>query len=103
MKENNFCVFILSNGRPDKVITYNTIRKAGYTGKIFIIIDNEDVNYNKYIKNFGDENVIVFNKMEYALNVDNYDNFGNYRSTTHVRNAIFDEAKRLGYKYNLVS
>lgn len=102
MRNNNFAVFILSNNRPDNVITFNSIRKAGYTGKIYIIIDNEDKMSDKYIKKFGKENVIIFNKLEYAKKVDNGDNFNNYRTTTHVRNAIFDEAEKLGYEYFLM-
>ena len=43
MKLNkNYAVFILSHGRPDNVITYQTLRKCGYTGRIFIIVDDED-------------------------------------------------------------
>ena len=42
MIKENFAVFILTHGRPDNVITYNTIKSSGYTGRIFIIIDNED-------------------------------------------------------------
>ena len=39
---DDFCAFILTHGRPYKVHTYQTLRKAGYTGKIYIVIDNED-------------------------------------------------------------
>jgi len=42
MENKDFAVFILSHGRPNDVITYKTIIKQGYTGKIFIILDNED-------------------------------------------------------------
>jgi hypothetical protein len=98
MRNNNFAVFILSHGRPKNVITYKNIIKAGYSGRIYIIIDNEDTSGKEYIKTFGEENVIIFDKKKYAMLVDNGDNFENYRSTTHVRNAIFDEAKRLGLK-----
>ena len=41
MRED-FCVFILTHGRHDRVHTYNTLLKAGYTGKIYIVIDDED-------------------------------------------------------------
>lgn len=99
---NNFAVFILSHGRPDNVITFKTLKKTGYTGNIFIICDNEDKTIDKYIKNFGKDRVIVFDKLKYAKNTDNGDNFKNYRSTTHVRNAIFGEADRLGYEYFLM-
>ena len=94
----DFAVFILTHGRPDKVITLRTLEKCGYTGPIYLIIDNEDKTADKYYENFGDK-VIMFDKKAIAQKVDNGDNFKNYRSTTHVRNAIFDIAKDLGVKY----
>ena len=39
MVKNNYCVFIISNNRPNKVLTYDTLKKSGYTGKIFLVID----------------------------------------------------------------
>ena len=93
----DFAVFILSHGRSNNVITYKTLIHSGYTGKIYIIIDDEDETIEDYKRMYGDK-VIVFNKEHYYTNVDNGDNFENYRSTTHVRNAIFDEANKLGLK-----
>lgn len=29
---DDFCAFILTHGRPDKVLTYRTLRRAGYGG-----------------------------------------------------------------------
>ncbi|EFI4081186.1 TPA: hypothetical protein J5F60_004390 [Escherichia coli] len=46
---DDFCVFILTHGRPDKVLTYRTLRRAGYTGKIFIVVDDEDKTRNSDI------------------------------------------------------
>ncbi|GCZ20856.1 TPA: hypothetical protein N6771_000356 [Escherichia coli] len=43
---DDFCAFILTHGRPDKVLTYRTLRRAGYTGKIFIVVDDEDKTRN---------------------------------------------------------
>jgi hypothetical protein len=37
--ENNFAVFILTHGRPDNVKTFNTLKKCGYTGKIYFIVE----------------------------------------------------------------
>ena len=43
-----FAAFILTHGRPDNVLTYDSLKKAGYTGRIVLIIDNEDKNKEKY-------------------------------------------------------
>lgn len=101
MKNSDFCVFIISHGRPDKVITINTLLKAGYTGRYFIVIDNEDKTESEYLKNFRDK-VIKFDKKSVADTTDEGDNFNNRRTTTHARNACFEIAQKLGYTYFLV-
>ncbi len=95
----NFAVFILSHGRPDRVLTYSTLKRRGYTGKIFIIVDDLDKTREQYIEKFGAENVIVFDKQAVANTTDQGDNFNDLRSTTHVRNAIFDAAEQVGVEY----
>ena len=99
--ENNFCIFIISHGRPNDIITLKTLNKAGSKLPYYIVIDNEDKTELEYYKNYGDK-VLKFNKKEYSLKVDNFDNSGNLRTTTHARNSCFDFAKQLGYEYFLV-
>ena len=96
---NNFCVFILTHGRPNNVITYKTLLKCGYTGKVYFIVDNEDKTIEQYKANFGDDRVIVFNKKEIADKVDEGNNFDERRTITHARNACFEIAENLGIKY----
>lgn len=102
MKSDSFCTFIISHGRPDKVVTLNTLKRCGYTGPLFIVCDNEDKTVAQYRQNFGAERVLVFDKLHYATLVDNADNFQNRRTTTHARNACFDFAAQLGFEYFLV-
>ena len=52
---SDFAVFILSHGRPDRVITYDTIRREGYTGPIYLIIDSGDETKDQYINKYGDQ------------------------------------------------
>lgn len=42
MKHKSFAVFILSHGRANNIITIQALKKSNYTGKIYIIIDDED-------------------------------------------------------------
>lgn len=95
---NDFCVFILTHGRADKVHTFNTLKKGGYTGKIYLIIDNEDKQAEKYRSLYGDS-VIQFNKSEIAKTFDEGDNFGDRRTVIYARNACFEIAKKLGIRY----
>jgi hypothetical protein len=102
MTDLSFCVFIISHGRASNVKTLQTLKRGGYTGPIFIIIDNEDKHAQNYHDNFGINSVIVFDKQKYAQLVDSCDNFQNRRTTTHARNACFDIASEKGFQYFLV-
>lgn len=99
METNNFAVFILTHGRPDNVKTYSTLKKCGYTGKVYFIVDNEDKTINQYITNYGIENVKVFDKKAMADSVDEGNNFDNRKVIIHARNACFKIAKEIGVKY----
>ena len=97
MRED-FCAFILTHGRPDAVHTYTTLQRAGYTGKVYIVIDDEDETEAQYRAKFGDK-VLQFCKADVAARVDDGDNSGSRISTTYVRAALFDLAKRVGCEY----
>jgi hypothetical protein len=91
-----FAAFILTHGRPDNVITYKKLRESGYSGQIYLIIDNEDATADRYREKFGDEWVIEFDKKAMADRIDEANNFDNRKVIVHARNASFDIAERLG-------
>ena len=91
----DFAVFILTDGRPDNVITYKNIRKQGYTGKIYIICSDDDKTLKQYKENYPDE-IIIFSKDEYEGKFDIGDNFKDQRMVVYARNATWDIAKQLG-------
>lgn len=97
---NDFVIFILSHGRPEKIYTLKTLEKAGYTGKYFIIIDDEDKTADLYFNKYKDK-VIQFNKLEISKKFDTCDNFENRKTIVYARNACFEIAEKLGYKYFL--
>jgi len=99
--KNNLVILIISHGRPDNVRTVKTLKEAGNTYPVYIVIDNHDKKSEAYYRLYGDS-VKIFDKDYYASKVDHYDNFGNLRTTTHARNACFDIAEELGYEYFLV-
>ena len=100
MAIDNFAVFILTHGRPHNVKTYKTLRKQGYTGPIYIIIDNEDKTAIEYRKQYGDQ-VIMFDKAAIAETFDEGDNFQDRRAVIYARNASFEIARALGIEYFL--
>ena len=96
---SDFCILILSNKRPNNVKTVHALEHAGYTGDWYIVLDDLDTTYDEYCKNFGKEKIVTFNKMEVAKTFDTMDNFGNFGSPIYARNACFDIARKLGYRY----
>lgn len=96
----DFCIFILTNGRPDRVFTYNCLERAGYSGKVFIVIDDEDKTADAYRARFGDK-VLQYCKADIAKQVDTGDNFDGRASTIYPRAAFWDLTKQNGCKYFL--
>ena len=97
---NDFAVFILSHGRAQRVITYDVLRKQGYTGKIYIIIDNLDSQKEEYIDRYG-ENVIIFDKYEAAKESDVMDSDTDMRIVLFARNECHKIANKLDLTYFL--
>ena len=99
MKNKDFAIFILTHGRADNVITCKFLKDSNYTGKTYFIIDDEDPEQEKYIKNFGKDNVIIFSKEQIEKEFDIMDNFEDRRAVVYARNKTFDIARDLGLKY----
>lgn len=100
----DFVVFILTHGRPDKVVTYNTLRNNGYTGPIVLVVDNEDTTIDRYRHIYEaklNTGVYVFDKEDIAKKYDTVDNGNDRRTIFYARNACFEIAQKLGYQYFL--
>lgn len=97
---NDFAILILTHGRPDNIKTLSSLKRAGYTGKYYIVIDNEDEKANEYYSLYGDK-VIMFDKQAISDNpdYDKFDNNNNKKVIYFARNAAMEIAKELGLKY----
>lgn len=89
-----YAVFILTYGRADRVYTYETLKKQGYTGDIYLICSDDDKQLEEYKKRFG-KKVIVFNKEDVQKSFDTGDNFSGDKVVFFARNACWDIAKKL--------
>ena len=98
LMRNDFAVFILTHGRAEKQITLETLFRCGYSGKTYLIIDDEDSQKEAYHEKYGDM-VIEFSKREIELYFDTMVNWKEYRSVVYARNAAYFIAKRLGIRY----
>ena len=96
--KNKLLAMILTHGRPDRVLTYDSLRRQGWTGDIVILIDNEDKTAERYKVRFGDA-VHVFDKEAEARQTDSCDNFPHRKAIVYARNAAFRIANELGYRY----
>lgn len=98
---SDFVSFILTHGRPEKVYTVDALERAGYTGRTILVIDNEDKTAEQYYSKFGRENVVMFDKLKKSTEFDTIDRGEDRRAIVYARNACFDIAESLGYKYFL--
>lgn len=101
---SNFVAFILTHGRPNSVVTYNTLRDSGYTGPIVLVLDNEDKTADEYRRIYESKpntSIVVFDKEDIANRYDEVYAGNDRRAIFYARNACFEIAKELGYKYFL--
>ena len=98
---DDFAVFILSHGRPDKVVTIKTLKRIGYTGKWYLVLDDEDSTRQEYINTFGEDHILLFNKDLVERTFDTMDNLNNKKVVIYARNVCFDFAKKLNLNYFL--
>lgn len=97
MRED-FCAFILTNGRPNRIDTLRTLERHGYTGKVFLVIDDEDPSGAEYKEKYGSQ-VLTFSKEEVMRYTDQYDVSPIRLSTVWVRNALWGLADQVGCRY----
>jgi hypothetical protein len=95
---NDFCIFILSHGRADNVKTVKLLDNIKYNGKYFIIVDTDDKQIDDYIKNFGADKILIFDK-DKEKDFDLMDNFYEKKAIVYARNICFKFARQLGIKY----
>lgn len=96
--KKDFVVFILTHGRVDNQYTYRSLCEHGYTGRCVFILDNEDGQVEEYKRRYGEENCYVFDKLAMSKRIDEVFR-GDRRVIVYARNACFDAARDLGYKY----
>lgn len=95
---DDFCAFILSHGRPNNIKTLDTLNRHGYTGKVYIVVDDLDESLEEYQSLHGDQ-VLVFSKAEISKKFDRATNNDKMNTVVYARNACFDLARQVGCRY----
>ena len=93
---DDFAVMICSHGRAETLTTYDALKKCGYSGKIIIVIDDEDEQQNAYNERF--DHVEVFCKEDYFREADGVIE-GKQKAILYARNACYDIAEKNGLSY----
>lgn len=101
MPDRKFAAFILTHGRPDNVKTIRALERSGYTGPVYLVIDNEDARAEEYRQRYGAERVLQFDKAAVARTFDTADTQIDRRTIVYARNASFQLARDLGLDYFL--
>lgn len=97
---DNFSIFILSHGNPNKCYTLDLLTKLGNTNKYYLIVDNLDPLLKEY-KDIYPNNLIIFDKYKYVNLTDTMFPQDNIPLNTplYARCACEDIALELGLKY----
>lgn len=98
---DNFAVFILSHGRADNLVTVKTLERCGYTGRYYILIDNEDEQAEDYRRNFGADKIIIFDKSEAVKRYNGMSNFYKKNVILWARNEAQRVARERGIRFML--
>lgn len=98
---DDFCVFVLTHGRPDNVVTVATLKRQRYSGPWFLLIDDRDEKVEEYKTVHGPEHVIVFSLADVAASFDTGSNLPDGGCVVYARVAAEQAARNLGYRYYL--
>lgn len=97
---DDFAIFILSHARPELVsVTIDSLAKAQYNGRWYIVLDSEDETAPEYVARWGAERILTFDKDEVAKTFDLADNGGSRGVIIYARNVVDELAAALGLRY----
>ena len=99
MVRNDFAVLILTHGRAREMLTLNMLQKVHYTGRWYMVLDDEDDQVQDYIDLYGADHCVIFNKDAVGEWTDAGDNFPGKTAILWARNASFGIARDLGLTY----
>lgn len=94
-------IFIITHQRADKQLTLKMLKQSGYSGKVYLVVDDMDCQLQEYRKRYGD-NILIFSKKKYAEKVDTHINKFRTCSAVFARNACIDMAKEMGLSFYFV-
>lgn len=99
---DDFAVFITTHKRPNNQTTLEWLRKNGYTGKYYLVIDDTDQTAPEYFEKYGRDKVLVFDKLKYWRELDTLCNKQHLAAVLYARQYVEDAAAQMGLTAFLV-
>lgn len=93
---DDFAIFVLTHGRPNTQLTLNRLLSAGYSGRYYLVLDDQDKTIQQYIDNFGPDKIIIFDKNHYLNTIDVGTNTPSDKCILYAKAAAEDIALELG-------
>lgn len=93
---NDFAIFICTHGRPDKQLTLKALKKCGYTGRWYLVLDDTDETIQQYIDNYDADHILVFDKNHYINHVNTSMSQPYYKCILYAKCAVEDIAVDMG-------
>jgi hypothetical protein len=94
----SLAAFILTHRRPHRQDTLRSLASHGWTGPVYLIVDDEDPTLAEYQALYSDM-VHTFSKSAMRGTFDVADNFGDFRGVVWARNACATIAQTLGVRF----
>lgn len=101
---NDFAIFILSHNRADKIDTLSMLEKYKYSGKLYVVISEDNNQIGEYIKVVkGRATLLIFDKQDY-LDIDTHMGSDNpmLGVALYARNFVVQKAKQMRLKHYLM-
>lgn len=95
---DNFGIYIVSHGKPNDCWTADMILNSGYSGDVWIVLDDEDPTIDLYRAKYGDR-IVVFNKDEMIDAIDTMSSEIIRKVPVYGRQASLIDARQRGYKF----
>lgn len=92
---SRFAVFICTHGRPDRQYTLQTLRKSGYTGKVYLVLDDEDETEQEYRNLYPEDDILMFDKQSFIETSDTGTIENQRKCILYAKNACEEFAKHL--------
>ena len=100
---SKYAIFICTHGRPDRQSTLAYLRHQGYTGDVYLVLDDTDKTLPDYFSKYSPEMLLVFNKQHYIDTADTGSIPPNFKTILYAKNAVEDIARDMKLDWFIIA